>query len=73
MLPPEILDKIFSFLATDQASLEACSNAHPAILQLVERYLYCNVVIGNENLKASHGFISPEWNEFLGLHCPSPF
>jgi len=50
MLPPEILDKIFSFLATDQASLEACSNAHPAILQLVERYLYCNVAIGTENL-----------------------
>ena len=45
MLPPEIFDKIFSSLVTDKASLEACSNAHPAILLLVERYLYADVAV----------------------------
>jgi len=47
MLPPEILDQIFSFLTTDKASLKACSSTHLVFLQLVQPYYYADVAVSS--------------------------
>ena len=47
MLPPEILDQIFSFLTTDKASLKACSSAHPVFCHIIQPYLFADVTISS--------------------------
>ena len=44
-LPAELIDHIFSFLKEDIPALAACSNAHPLISRLAERYLYADIVV----------------------------
>ena len=48
MLPPEIIDHIFSFLHSDLVTLETCSRAHPIFLKLVQKHLYVNTTIRND-------------------------
>ena len=45
MFPPEIFTEIFSFLAPEARALVACSQAHPAFVQLIEPTLYAHVVV----------------------------
>jgi hypothetical protein len=45
MLPLEILDHIFHFLAADHVALNLCSKAHPVFSDLIERYLYAHITI----------------------------
>jgi hypothetical protein len=48
-LPFDILDHIFSFLITHPASLFACSEAHPVLSRMVEKYQYHRVTIDPES------------------------
>ena len=45
MLPPELIDYIFSFLRKDTLALKACSEAHPLYSRLSERHLYTDIVV----------------------------
>jgi len=53
MLPPEILDQIFSFLTTDKASLKACSSAHPVFFHIIQPYLFADVAISSTDDSSS--------------------
>jgi len=44
MLPPETIDCILSFLQRDQATLKACSAAHPLLSSLAERHLLTHII-----------------------------
>jgi len=48
MLPPEIIDHIFSFLHSDLVTLETCSRAHPILFKLIQKHLYVNTTIRND-------------------------
>jgi hypothetical protein len=43
LLPPELIDHIFSFLRGDISALKACSEAHPSVSRLAERHLYADI------------------------------
>src|SRR5258708_815332 len=45
MLPPELIDHIFSFLQGDSLALKACSKVQPLFSRLAERHLYAHIVI----------------------------
>jgi len=42
-LPAEILSHIFSFLQSEPATLQACLESHPSLVQLVQPYLYSHI------------------------------
>jgi hypothetical protein len=44
MLPTETMDCILSFLQRDQATLKACSAAHPLLSSLAERHLITHMI-----------------------------
>src|SRR5258705_3853852 len=44
MLPTETMDCILSFLQRDQATLKACSAAHPLLSFLAERHLLTHMI-----------------------------
>jgi len=48
-LPAEILDHILSFLGSDTAALKRCSESHPSLCQLAERYLYSRILLTTNN------------------------
>ena len=45
--PPEILDRILSFLRADIGSLKACSRAHPFLCNIAQPHLFGNVRVHN--------------------------
>lgn len=47
-LPTDILDRILSFLQDDRTALRACSQSHPTVSQLAERYLYAHITVDND-------------------------
>ena len=47
-LPTDIVDQILSFLQEDRASLRACSQSHPTVSQLAERYLFAHITVDND-------------------------
>ena len=44
LLPPELIDHIFSFLQGDILALKACSEVHPLYSRLAEPHLYSHIV-----------------------------
>jgi len=45
LIPPELIDHIFSFLRGDRLALEECSKAHPIFSSIAEPYLYADVLL----------------------------
>ena len=45
MLPPELIDHIFSFLRGDIPALKACSRAHSLFSKLAEQHLYTDIIV----------------------------
>ncbi len=66
MLPLEILDQIFYFLATDHVALDLCSKAHPVFSDLIERYLYAHItILLNKPIVGRDGFSPSQLFELL--------
>lgn len=66
MLPPEILDHLFSFLKSDPSALKASARAHPAFSRLVERHLYAHITVSCTNEAPNeHTFSSIQLRKLL--------
>jgi len=53
----DTIDYIFSFLKYDSKSLLACSEAHPSFAPVVERHLYCYIIISSSSkFRSAHGY-----------------
>lgn len=67
MLPPEILDHIFSY--TDPVALKACLRAYPIFRNLVEPHLYAHIAVLDDPVLGPNGF-SPV--KFTNLRLSNP-
>lgn len=63
LLPPELIDHIFSFLQQNISALKACSKAHPLYSRLAERYLYTDLTVDLLGVSELHKQLS--WNSRL--------
>ena len=67
-LPAEILDHILSFLGSDTAALKRCSESHPSLCQLAERYLYSRILLTTNSSDESS-----QPANFIGLLSKRPY
>ena len=51
-VPPELIDRIFSFLRGEKSALQACSKAHPLFSRLVQPHLYADTLVPINNNEA---------------------
>jgi len=70
-LPAEILDHILSFLGSDTAALKRCSESHPSLCQLAERYLYSRILLTTNN--SSDELESSQPANLIGLLFKRPY
>ena len=47
MLPPEIVDHIFSFLDADPITLLKCIQCSSELCEIIERHLHTNITVGD--------------------------
>ena len=66
--PAEILDHILSFLGSDTAALKRCSESHPSLCQLAERYLYSRILLTTNSSDESS-----QPANFIGLLSKRPY
>ena len=71
-LPVEVLDYILSFLQSEVAILQACTQSHPILSKLVEQYLYANIILHDENRYPNNNFHGLQIVEFINLVSDSP-
>ncbi len=68
MLPPEVLDNVFSFLCFDTTALRSCTIAFPEFARVIERHLYFHITVYNiipEAIYAEPGYDPPQLLELL--------
>ncbi len=72
-LPADVLDYILSFLQSDTAALKACSQSHPFLSKLAERYLYVNVAVHDGSYSAGADENGLEFHEITKLLSDNPY
>jgi len=72
MIPPEIVDLVFSFLEADPFTLQKCVQCHPEISKIAERHLYANITILDSKSSRDHPQIMPS-STLVQLLSHSPY
>jgi hypothetical protein len=64
-LPPEIFDKIFSFLHSDPGTLKASREAYPVLSGIIDPHFYAHITVHNLNSINQHSFHAPDLLKLL--------
>ena len=70
LLPPDVIDYIFSFLQSDFVTLKKCCRAHPFLASFAEHHLFVDLALQNHPTYFLHRFLP---SRLLNVFADKPY